>query len=124
MNDIDSEWRLKGATLSHKTAQEEFRVVMGGNRPSHPGWQASLPGTIHARQSLVPASPARSGRVGEGTAWRQLREGPASQNGACKDKPRVEAAEKPDSGIGKTKIGADWVEQISFSHGFWKQSKL
>ena len=24
MDDLDSEWRLKGATLSHKTAQEEF----------------------------------------------------------------------------------------------------
>ena len=24
MNDLDSEWRLKGATLSNKTAEEEF----------------------------------------------------------------------------------------------------
>ena len=27
MDDLDSEWRRKGATLSHKTAQEEFGLT-------------------------------------------------------------------------------------------------
>jgi hypothetical protein len=27
MSDLDSEWRRKGATLSHKTAQEEFGLT-------------------------------------------------------------------------------------------------
>jgi hypothetical protein len=27
MKDLDSEWRCKGATLSHKTAQEEFGLT-------------------------------------------------------------------------------------------------
>lgn len=29
MDDLESEWRRKGATLSHKTAQEEFGLTWG-----------------------------------------------------------------------------------------------
>ena len=42
---------------------------MGGHRPSHPRWQAPIPGTLHARQPLASASPARGGSAGEERAW-------------------------------------------------------
>jgi len=40
MNDIDSEWRLKGATLSHKTAQKSSGCH--GKKSSEPSGLASF----------------------------------------------------------------------------------
>ena len=61
MDDLDSEWRRKGATLSDKTAQEEFGLTREEIvRAVRPG-EASLPGAIHAWKPLASASSAGRG---------------------------------------------------------------
>ena len=51
MDDLDSEWRRKGATLSHKTAQEEFGLT----------WEqivrAIRAGKLHCRQQSMHGNP-------------------------------------------------------------------
>ena len=64
MDDLDSEWRRKGATLSHKTAQEEFGLTWDEIVRARPRGQAPLPAAIHAWQPLASASSARGGSAG------------------------------------------------------------
>jgi hypothetical protein len=51
MDDLDYEWRLKGATLSHKTAQEEFGLT----------WdeivRAIRAGKLHCQQQSMHGNP-------------------------------------------------------------------
>jgi hypothetical protein len=51
MDDVDSEWRRKGATLSHKTAQEEFGLT----------WEdivrAIRAGKLHCQQQSMYGNP-------------------------------------------------------------------
>jgi hypothetical protein len=51
MDDLDSEWRRKGATLSHKTAQEKFRLT----------WEkivrAIRAGELHCQQQSMHGNP-------------------------------------------------------------------
>ena len=40
MENLDSEWRRKGATLSHQTAEEEFGLAPAGDRLRRCGFEA------------------------------------------------------------------------------------
>jgi hypothetical protein len=46
MSDLDSEWRRKGATLSHKDGAGGVWAYVGGHRPGNPRWRAPIPGTL------------------------------------------------------------------------------
>ena len=79
MDDLDLEWRRKGGTLSHKTAQKEFALT----------WeeivQAIRAGKLHCQQQSMHGNPwlrLLRREVEALVKWRQLPAGPASQNRA------------------------------------------
>jgi hypothetical protein len=51
MDDLDSEWRRKGATLSHKTAQKEFGLTWGEIV------RALRAGKLHCQQQSMHGNP-------------------------------------------------------------------
>src|SRR5947207_13851121 len=106
MDDVDSEWRRQGATLSHKTAQEEFGLT----------WEeivrAVRAGKLHCQQQSMHGNPwlrllRREVEALVKGAWRQLPEGPSGENGTRTHQSGTEATEKPDSRFGRQAVKAD-----------------
>jgi hypothetical protein len=64
MDELDSEWQRKGATLSHKTAEEEFGLTWEEIVRAIRAGKLHCPATIHAWQPLASVTSARGGSAG------------------------------------------------------------
>ncbi len=107
MDDLDSEWRRKGATLSQKTAQEEFgltweaivRAIRAGKLQYREGSMYGNPWLRLLRRE-VEALVSKN----HGENYLKDRQ---TKTELARIKPRVEAAENPDCPVGRAEIGTD-----------------
>src|SRR5437773_5605379 len=110
MQDLESEWQRKGATLSDKTAREEFgltqdeiiRAIRAGKLHYREGSMYGNPWLRLLRQEVEALV-----RKKHGDKYLQVFRGPASEDGAGAHHPRTEAAKDPDRAAGKAEVKAD-----------------
>src|SRR5436190_16319994 len=105
-DDLDSEWARKGATLSNKTAREEFGLAQDDII------RAIRAGTLQYREGSMYGNPwlrllQREVEALVKDARRRLPEGSAGEDGAGAHQPRAKAAEDPDRPIGRTQVQAE-----------------
>src|SRR2546422_8399748 len=108
LEEWESEWHRKGATLSDKTAREEYGLTQDDIV------RAIRAGTLHYREGSMYGNPwlrlfrrEVEALVGQKHGG-QLPEGSAVEDRACAHQSRTEAAEDPDRPVGREKVQADF----------------
>src|SRR5712691_11554518 len=107
MDDLKSEWQSKRATLSDKTAREEFgltqdeivRAIRAGMLHYRAGSMYGNPWLRLLRREVeAPVRKKRGEEVPRGTP---------SEDGVTRHQPRIEAAEGPDCPLGRAEVKPD-----------------
>ncbi len=107
MDDLNSEWQRKGATLSDKTARKEFGLTQDEIV------QAIRAGTLLYREHSVYGNPwlrllrREVGSAGQQETRGQLPERSAGEDGTGAHRPRTKAAEDVDRRVGRAEGKAE-----------------